>query len=65
MVTLGGAPIPATYAFEGLSTETSTTLDLVLFARFKFQRISRGQIREFKNCAKIIITIALLKKNTN
>ena len=37
------------------------TVDLVIFARFKFSRISRGgQIREFKNLAKILIIIALL-----
>ena len=35
-----------------------------MHALFKFSRISRvGQIREFKNPAKIIIIIALLKKN--
>ena len=42
----------------------SYTLDLVIFARFYFLRISReGQIREFKNIAKIVNIIALLKKN--
>ena len=42
------------------------TVDLVIFARFYSSRISRGrQIREFKNSAKIIIIIALLKKTTN
>ena len=40
------------------------TVGLVIFARFQFSQISRGgQIREFKNFAKIIIMIALLKKN--
>ena len=42
------------------------TVDLVIFARFYFSRISRGgQIHEFKNLAKINIIIALLKKNDN
>ena len=43
------------------------TVDLVIFPRFYFSRILReGQIREFKNLAKkIIIIIALLKKNKN
>ena len=42
------------------------TVDLVIFARFYFSQISReGQIREFKNLAKIIIIEALLKKNAN
>ena len=41
-------------------------VDLVMFARFQFPRISRGGlILEFKNFAKIIIIIALLKKNEN
>ena len=40
----------------------SNTEDLVIFARFLFSRILRGgHIREFKNFAKIIFTIALLK----
>ena len=39
------------------------TVDLVIFARFLFSR--GGQIPEFKNLAKIIIIIALLKKNEN
>ena len=39
------------------------TVDLVIFARFQFSR--GGQICEFKNLAKIIIIIALLKKNEN
>ena len=39
-------------------------VDLVIFARFLFSRISlRGHIREFKNLAKNVIIIALLKKN--
>ena len=39
---------------------------MVIFARFYFSRISRGGlIREFKNLAKIINPIALLKKNEN
>ena len=44
----------------------NNTVDLVIFARFQFSRISRGeQIREFRNRAKIIIIIALLEKNEN
>ena len=39
------------------------TVDLVIFARFLFSRA--GQTPEFKNLAKIIIIIALLKKNEN
>ena len=40
------------------------TVDLIIFASFSFSRISRkGRIREFKNRAKIIIIIALLKNN--
>ena len=38
-------------------------VDLLIFARFVFSR--GGQIPEFKNLAKIIIIIALLKKNEN
>ena len=42
------------------------TVDLVILVRFKFSRISRGgPNREFKNLAKIIILIALLRKNEN
>ena len=42
------------------------TVDLVIFARFQFSRISGGQIPEFKNLAKIIIiTLALLEKKEN
>ena len=42
------------------------TVHLVIFARFYFSRISRGRpIRKFKNLAKIIIIIALIKKNEN
>ena len=42
------------------------TVDLVIFARFLFSRISRGgKIRKFKNLAQIIIRIALLKKKKN
>ena len=42
------------------------TVNLTIFARFLFSRISQaGQIREFKNFAKIINIIALLKKNVN
>ena len=47
------------------SVTKEDTVDLVRFARFQFSRISRGQIRKFKNLAKIIILIALLKKNGN
>ena len=37
------------------------TVDLVKFARFYFSRFSiGGQIRKFKNLAKIIIIIALI-----
>ena len=44
----------------------SHTVDLVIFARFQFSQIPRrGQIREFKYFAKIIIIIALLSKNEN
>ena len=42
------------------------TVDLVIFARFYFSRISRrGQIRELKNLVEIIFIFALLKKNEN
>ena len=42
------------------------TIDLVIFAGFQFSRISRGgQFREFENRSKIIIKIAILKKNEN
>ena len=43
----------------------ANTVDLVIFAGFLFSPISRGKIREFKNLAKIIIIIVLLKKNEN
>ena len=39
------------------------TVDLVIFARFLFS--PGGQIREFKNLAKIIFMIGLLKKIEN
>ena len=39
------------------------TVDLVIFAGFNFLR--GGQIREFKNIAKIIIIMALLKEIEN
>ena len=41
------------------------TVNLVIFAMFYYSRILRGgQVREFRNLAKIIIIIAL-KKNEN
>ena len=40
-----------------------TTVYLVIFVRFLFSQ--EGQICEFRNLAKIIILIALLKKNIN
>ena len=44
----------------------SYTVDLVIFARFLFSRISRrGQIHDFKKLAKIIIIRVLLRKNVN
>ena len=43
--------------FEG--SRLPHTVDLVIFERFYFLRILRGQIRELKNLAKIIIMIAL------
>ena len=51
------------YIFVGIYLYT---VDLVIFARFYFSRISRGgQIREFKNLAKSIFLIPLLMKNEN
>ena len=42
------------------------TVDLVIFARFQFSRVSRrGRIREFQNLAKSINIKAILKKNEN
>ena len=42
--------------------EDFDTVDVLIFTRFWFSRISQGgQIREFKNLAKIIIIIALEK----
>ena len=42
------------------------TVDLVIFVRLQFLRISRGgQIREFKNLTEKIIIIVLLKKKKN
>ena len=55
-------PIKLTKTRDALSD----TVDLVTLASFLFLQISRGgQIREFKNLAKIIIIIAPLKKNEN
>ena len=54
------------YLYFHLQVYLKTTVDLVIFVRFYFLRVSRGgQIREFKNLAKIIIMITLLKKNEN
>ena len=39
------------------------TVDLIIFARLYFLRISDGLIREFRDLAKILIMIPLLKKN--
>ena len=52
---------------EGIcQNNRADTVDLVIFARFEFSQIPRrGQIREFKNHAKIIIIIELLKENEN
>ena len=45
------------------SSQRYDTVDLVLFARFQFSRISIiGQIREFKNLKKKIIMRAQQKK---
>ena len=41
------------------------TVDLVIFTRYLFSQIFFGQIRKFKNIAKIILIIMLLKKNEN
>ena len=49
-----------------VSSSSLYTVDLVIFARFQFSRISRGsQIREFKNLVKIINIIALRKAYKN
>ena len=51
------------YLYFHLQVYLKTTVDLVIFARFYFLRVSRGgQICEFKNLTKIIIMITLLKK---
>ena len=38
------------------------TVDLIIFARLYFLRISDGLIREFRDLAKILIMIPLQKK---
>ena len=51
------------YASTNKTTEINT-VDLVIFARFIFLQISQGgQIREFKNLAKIIIMSATSHRN--
>ena len=48
------------------SDKLQHTVELVIFARFQFSRISRGgQIREFKNPAKNIFIFALLNELEN
>ena len=60
----GGAQIFGAPLLSMLLCHVIYTVDLVIFAKFLLLRISRkGRIRLFKNLARIIILIALLKKN--